>query len=366
MTGNSYEEDCVSRPRARALAVDGPAAGIARRRHGTADSPLRPSRAARRELRAAGILEPRAQAGYLQARRLNARHGRTYYLATRLLPAAKRPYVHALYGFARHVDDIVDDLDPRLTAAERARRFDAWAQAFLTDLERGASADPLVGAVLDTIARWQLPREHFADFLNSMRMDLVVAEYQSFADLSRYMWGSAAVIGLQMLPILGRADERAGWDGLRQPAINLGLAFQLTNFLRDVAEDLDRGRIYLPLESLDRFGVDRAALQRARATGTACEPVRRLIAFELGRARELYRSARPGIDLVQRTSRDCLLTAWTLYGAILDEIEKAEYNVFSRRVSVGLNRRVSVAGTGLMRAAWTRCRLTGDHTGETG
>ncbi|HEX8303446.1 MAG TPA: phytoene/squalene synthase family protein [Jatrophihabitans sp.] len=318
-------------------------------------APLRPSRGARRELRAAGILEPRAQAGYLQARTLNAQHGRTYYLATQLLPAAKRPYVHALYGFARYADDIVDDLDPRLTAAERAGRFDAWTQAFLTDLERGASADPLCDAVLDTIARWQIPREHFADFLNSMRMDLVVTEYQTFADLRRYMWGSAAVIGLQMLPILGRGDERTGWDGLRQPAIDLGLAFQLTNFLRDVAEDLDRGRIYLPLESLDRFGVDRAALRRARITGTACEPIRRLIAFELGRARELYRSARPGIDLVQRTSRDCLLTAWTLYGAILDEIEKAQYNVFSRRVSVGLGRRASVAGTGLMRAAWTRC-----------
>ncbi|MDQ1741176.1 MAG: 15-cis-phytoene synthase, partial [Pseudonocardiales bacterium] len=344
----------MTQPQAHKLAFGGSAARTHRQQHVTAGQPLRPSRGARRELRAAGILEPRAQAGYAQARVLNAQHGRTYYLATQLLPAAKRPYVHALYGFARYADDIVDDLDPRLTDAERARRFDAWTEAFLTDLERGASADPLCDAVLDTIARWQIPREHFADFLNSMRMDLVVTEYQTFAELSRYMWGSAAVIGLQMLPILGRVDERAGWDGLRQPAIDLGLAFQLTNFLRDVAEDLDRGRVYLPQESLDRFGVDRAALVRARATGTACEPIRRLIAFELGRARELYRSARPGVDLVQRTSRDCLLTAWTLYGAILDEIEKAEYNVFSRRVSVGLNRRVSVAGAGLLRAAWTR------------
>jgi phytoene synthase len=168
------------------------------------------------------------------------------------------------------------------------------------------------------------------------------------------MWGSAAVIGLQMLPILGREDERTSWDRLRQPAIDLGLAFQLTNFLRDVAEDLDRGRIYLPQESLDRFGVDRAALLRARMTGTASEPIRHLIAFEAGRARELYRSARPGIDLVQRSSRDCLLTAWTLYGGILDEIEKAEYDVFGGRVSVGLPRRIAVAGTGLARATWAR------------
>jgi phytoene synthase len=285
---------------------------------------------------------------------LNAEHGRTYYLATQLLPAAKRPYVHALYGFARHVDDIVDDLDPRLTPTERARRFDGWTGIFLTDLERGTSADPLRAAVLDTIGRWQLSPDLFLDFLNSMRMDLVVTEYQSFDDLSRYMWGSAAVIGLQMLPILGRQDERTGWDRLRQPAVDLGLAFQLTNFLRDVAEDLDRGRIYLPQESLDRFGVDRAALRQARASETASEPIRQLIAFEVGRARELYRSARPGIDLVQRSSRDCLLTAWTLYGGILDEIEKVSYDVFGGRVSVGLNRRIAVAGAGLARAAWAR------------
>jgi phytoene synthase len=312
------------------------------------------SRGARRELRAAGILEPATQAGYAQARALNARHGRTYFLATRLLPAAKRPHVHALYGFARYADDIVDDIDPRLDSAERAHRFDAWAQTFLIALERGASGTPLCQAVLDTIERWQIPPELFVDFLHSMRTDLTVTEYQSFDDLRRYMWGSAAVIGLELLPILGREDERTSWSRLRQHAADLGLAFQLTNFLRDIAEDLDRGRIYLPQESLDRFGVDRAALLQARATRSATEPIRHLIAFELERARELYLSAFPGIELVQRSSRDCLRTAWTLYGAILDEIEKLDYNVFSCRISVGLRRRIEVAGGGLLRAAWAR------------
>jgi phytoene synthase len=313
-----------------------------------------PGRSARRELRAAGILEPELRAGYSAARALNAQHGRTYFLATRLLPAAKRPYVHALYGFARYADDIVDDLDPRLDRAERARRFDAWAQTFLADLDRGTAADPLRRAVLDTIDRWQIPQQHFADFLHSMRMDLEITQYQTFADLRRYMWGSAAVIGLQMLPILGRADQRTEWSRLSQPAADLGLAFQLTNFLRDVAEDLDRGRIYLPQESLDRFRVSPRDLRQARASGSTTEPIRRLIAFELGRTRQLYRSALPGIELVERSSQDCLRTAWTLYGAILDEIEKADYNVFSRRVTVGLPRRLAVAGGGLVRAAWAR------------
>jgi phytoene synthase len=313
-----------------------------------------PGRSARRELRAAGIVEPELRAGYTVARTLNAQHGRTYFLATRLLPAAKRPYVHALYGFARYADDIVDDLDPRLDRSERACRFDAWAQSFLADLERGSTADPLRRAVLDTIERWQIPPQHFADFLHSMRMDLEVTRYRSFADLQQYMWGSAAVIGLQMLPILGRADPRVDWSRLSRPAADLGLAFQLTNFLRDVAEDLDRGRIYLPQESLDQFGVTSQALRQARVSGSASESIRQLIAFEVARTRQFYRAALPGIDLVQRSSQDCLRTAWTLYGAILDEIEQADYNVFSQRVSVGLRRRLAVAGGGLVRAAWAR------------
>ncbi|MEO6503354.1 MAG: phytoene/squalene synthase family protein [Jatrophihabitantaceae bacterium] len=363
MMGNRGKND-QAQARVATLAVDESAARDPRRLDRAASAQLspaaqlgttsQPSAAARRELRAAGISDREAQAGYIQARALNAQHGRTYFLATRLLPAAKRPYVHALYGFARYADDIVDDLDPRLNSAERARRFDAWAQTFVRDLESGVSAHPLCQALLDTIARWQIPPKHFVDFLNSMRMDLVVTEYQDFDDLAKYMWGSAAVIGLQMLPILGREDERVDWSRLSGPAADLGLAFQLTNFLRDVGEDLDRGRIYLPQQSLDRFGVDRAALLRARATGSATEPIRRLIAFELERARGLYRSAWPGIDLVERSSRDCLRTAWTLYGAILDEIERLDHNVFSHRVSVGMRRRVRVAGGGLLRASLAR------------
>jgi phytoene synthase len=344
----------MSRAQAHHVTFGGPAARVAGRQQAPAGTRAVISRSARRELRAAGIVDLATQHGYARARTLNAEHGRTYYLATRLLPAAKRPYVHALYGFARYADDIVDDLDPRLAPAERAGRFDAWTGAVLADLDRGTSADPLCAAVLDTIGRWQLSPDLFVDFLNSMRMDLVTTEYRTFEDLSRYMWGSAAVIGLQMLPILGRKDSETDWGRLYQPAIDLGLAFQLTNFLRDIAEDLDRGRIYLPQESLDRFGLDRAALEQARTTGTATDPIRELIAFEVARARELYRSARTGIDLVERGSRDCLLTAWTLYGEILDEIEKVDYNVFSRRVSVGMSRRIAVAGAGLVRSAWAR------------
>jgi phytoene synthase len=294
------------------------------------------------ELSAAGITDPALRASYRRCRALNARHGRTYYLATLLLPAAKRPYIHALYGFARHADDLVDERD--------GTGFTEWCEDFLAELDWGATSDPVNRAVLDTVTRWQIPHSYFADFLDSMQMDLTVTGYATYEDLVRYMWGSAAVIGLETLPILGRADDSIGWDVLESPAIDLGYAFQLTNFLRDVAEDLRRGRVYLPQESLDQFGVDRERLRRGRVD----EPIRNLLAWEIERARSLYRSAEGGVGLVHPTSRDCLRTALTLYEGILDEIEANDYDVFSRRVTVGLARRGVVAVNGLRGAVRAR------------
>jgi 15-cis-phytoene synthase len=297
----------------------------------------------RRELDAAGITGAALRASYARCRAANAKHGKTFFLATLLLPPAKRPYVHALYGFARHVDDLVDDMSPQLGAEQRAQRLDEWATDFLADLESGDTSDPVSRAVLDTVRRWQIPTSYFADVRESMRMDLTVRSYPTYDDLARYMWGSAAVIGLEMLPILGRADPATRWDVLESHAIDLGTAFQLTNFIRDVAEDLRRGRVYLPEESLQRFGVDRERLARGRVD----EPIRNLLAWEIERARRLYARAAPGLDLVHPTSRHCLHTAFTLYAGILDEIERADYDVFSKRVTVSLRQRASVGLTGL-------------------
>ena len=302
----------------------------------------------RRDLDLAGITDPALRAGYERCRRSNAAHGRTYYLATLLLPPAKRPHVHALYGFARHADDIVDTVDG--DASTRADRLAQWTQDFLTDLDWGSTGDPIVRAVMHTIEEFDIPHGYFADFLDSMRMDLTVTSYATFDDLTRYMWGSAGVIGLQMLPILGRADPSVDWDQIEPRAVDLGYAFQLTNFLRDVGEDLRRGRVYLPQESLDAFGVDRARLERRRVD----EPIRNLLAAEIERTRRLYRSAEPGIALVHPSSRDCLAVALELYRGILDEIEAADYDVFSRRVSVPVSRRAQVALPALRNVARAR------------
>jgi 15-cis-phytoene synthase len=307
------------------------------------------------DLGAAGITDPSLRAAYQACRRLNARHGKTFYLATRLLPPQKRPYVHALYGFARYADDIVDDLDPRLAPAERARRFNTWSGQVVLDLQRGESSDPVCRALIDTLQRWQISLDYVVEFLASMRMDLTVNGYQTEADLLGYMRGSAAVIGLQLLPILGRADDNVDRSALESTAADLGVAFQLTNFLRDIAEDLRRGRVYLPEESLRRFGVDRDRLAR----GVVDTEIRALLGHHIEGTRAIYRRAVLGVDLVDATSRPCLRTAITLYSAILEAIEDADYDVFSARRSVSRSRRVAIGVGGLVDSWAVRARRSG-------
>jgi phytoene synthase len=163
------------------------------------------------------------------------------------------------------------------------------------------------------------------------------------------MYGSAAVIGLQMLPVFGTAGPLADAE---PGAIALGEAFQLTNFLRDVGEDLDRGRLYLPSDELAAFGVDRDLLGWARATGRRDARVRRAIAHLVGFTRAVYRRAEPGIAMLRPESRPCVRVATTLYRGILDEIQDAGYEVLGRRAVVPLRRRLRVAGAGLAKARW--------------
>jgi phytoene synthase len=292
-----------------------------------------------RELDAAGIGDPGLRASYETCRRLNAQHGKTYYLATRLLPPAKRPYVHALYGFARYADEIVDDLASTRTPQKKAAWLNQWGEAFLRDLKAGRSDDPVCRAVVDTVQRWSIPVETFQAFLHSMRMDLTITEYQTYDDLLEYVYGSAAVIGLQMVPIL----EPVG-PGAEEAAQALGVAFQLANFVRDVGEDLDRGRVYLPLADLERFGVSRSDLERRVVT----EPVRAALRYQIARVRRLSHEATPGIAALHPTSRPCIEAAQTLYVGIVDEVEAIDFQVFTRRARTSTTRRARVAG----RAWW--------------
>jgi phytoene synthase len=165
--------------------------------------------------------------------------------------------------------------------------------------------------------------------------------------------GSAAVIGLLMLPVLGTVVPR---EEAEDPAAALGVAFQLTNFLRDVGEDLDRGRVYLPAAELAAFGVDRDLLAWCRRTRTRDPRVRRALAHLGAHTRAVYRRAEPGVGMLEPVSRECVACAFTLYRGILDRIEAVDYDVLNRRVSVPRRTRMAVAVPGLVRALAARAR----------
>lgn len=313
-----------------------------------------------RELDAAGVTDPALRQAYTRCRRLNARHGKTYFLATRLLPPARRPAVHALYGFARWADDIVDTLDATTTPAERAEQLTRLQHELKRGLSTGASTEPVVRALADTALRYDIDHRHFTDFMTAMRADLDTTAYATYADLRTYTYGSAEVIGLQMLPVLGTVVPR---EEAAPHAAALGVAFQLTNFLRDVGEDLDRGRVYLPADLLAAHGVDRHLLRWSRDTG---RPDRRITAAlrEFERlTRELYRAAAPGPAMLDPVSRPCIRTAFVLYGGILDAVAADGYRSVQRRAVVPGRRRAVVALDGLVRvgAARLRHRTAGDR-----
>jgi len=292
------------------------------------------------ELTAAGITDPDLRASYAECKRLNALHGKTYFLATLLLPKAKRPFVHALYGFARYADEIVDDLASELSIEEKAQALSTWGDGVLADLKKGTSDDHVGRALIDTVKRFDIPHEHFEAFLHSMTMDLTVQEYETYEDLLEYVYGSAAVIGLEMVPILGPLHNDA-----YGAAKKLGIAFQLANFIRDVDEDLDRGRVYLPIKELAQFGVTREMLEERVLTPEIIEALK----FQIARVRQLQAEAAPGIAMLEATSRPCIQAASTLYCGIVDEVEKIGYDIFNQRAKTSTARRIRVAGAAFMK-----------------
>ena len=299
------------------------------------------------ELDAAGVYDLRLRESYAECKRLNALHGKTYYLATLLLPKSKRPFVHALYGFARYADEIVDDLASTLTPQEKAEVLSKWSSGVLAGLQNGTSEDPVGRALVDTAKRFKIPHQHFIDFLHSMEMDLTVTQYQSYEDLLEYVYGSAAVIGLEMVPVLGYSDDAAF-----ESAKKLGIAFQLANFIRDVGEDLERGRIYLPLDELASFGVTRELLEKRVLTPEIIDALK----FQIARVRQLQLEAAPGIAMLDKTSRPCIEAASELYCGIVDEVEAIGYDIFNKRAKTSTLRRLRVASSAYVRAIVARIR----------
>ena len=266
-------------------------------------------------------LDPKLAEGYRRCAQLTREYGTTYFWGAVLLPKPQRKHVHAVYALCRLADDIIDlpgDMSPELVEG----RLTAFEESFRTALVDRGSDDPTMAAIVHTVITCGIEPECFERFFGAMRMDLTVSAYRTWGDLCGYMEGSAAVIGEMMLPVLQPTSPKA-----TAPARSLGLAFQLTNFLRDVGEDLDRGRVYLPQEDLERFGADVTA-RRATPEWKA------FLAYEIERNRALYAFADTGLAHLPPRSARCVGTARVLYSRILDRIEKADYDVFSTRARV--------------------------------
>src|SRR4051794_15622781 len=259
---------------------------------------------------------------YETCRRLHRRHDPTYYWATRRLPADVRPATHALYGYVRTADEIVDGPRRAATPAARRAELDAWEAELDRALENGGSPHPVVGALVDAGARHRLPLGELKGYMGSMRRDCAPVRMLTWDELCAYMDGSAGSVGRIMAPLLGGPPRYHADYG------RLGLAFQLTNFLRDVREDLGLERVYLPAEDRERFGVAEADLARPRASAA----VRELVGFEADRARALFAGAEEAVAAAPGSARTGVRLACAAYLRVLDRVERID--VLRRRTGL--------------------------------
>ena len=261
---------------------------------------------------------------YETCRRMHRRHDPTYYWATRRLPAEIRPATHALYGYVRTADEIVDG--PRRPASAQARRAarDAWERELERGLADGRSTHPVVGALVDAGRRHRLPLGELRTYMRSMRIDCAPVRIETWPELDAYMDGSAGSVGRIMAPLLGVPERHQAGYG------RLGRAFQLANFIRDVREDTRLDRVYLPAEDRERFGVGEDDLRGDHAT----PELRALLAHEVRRARALFAESEPAIAAAPASVRGGVRFAVAVYLRVLDRVERIDFDVLGRRAGV--------------------------------
>ena len=268
-------------------------------------------------------------ADWLHCEEIARHHGKSFYMASMLLPPARQRGVLATYAYCRVADDIVDGASgesPEATAAALAR----WGGQLT------APAHPVAVAFARTRERYAVPIQPVIELLTGVQMDLTTTRYASWDELRRYCYHVAGTVGLMVAPILGCRDPNA----LRHAA-DLGIAMQLTNILRDVAEDAQLGRVYLPLDEIEAFGCDAEAI----LAGYPGDRFRELMAFQIDRARGLYASALEGVYALSPSGRFTTLAASKLYSGILKEIEALDYDVYRMRAHVPTTRKLrSMAG----------------------
>ena len=269
-------------------------------------------------------MDPSLDHSYDTCRRLQRRHDPTYYWATRRLPAEIRPATHALYGYVRTADQIVDGPQRPASAEARLAALDAWEGELERGRAAGRSPHPIVGALVDAGRRHGLPLDELRTYMRSMRIDAAPVRIETWPELEAYMDGSAGSVGRIMAPLLGvPAPHHAGFG-------RLGQAFQLTNFIRDVPEDTRLDRVYLPADDRARFGVGEEDLRGDRAT----PELRALLAHEVRRARGLFAEAEPAMTSAPGSVRTGIRFAVAVYLRVLDRVERIDFDVLGRPAGV--------------------------------
>lgn len=276
--------------------------------------------------------------GISRCREITRKYGTSFYFATQFFPAETRDGIYGIYAFARIPDEIVDGpgSGDKAAALENLKN---WRDEWLTAMEKGGSDDEVMNAIVHTFRRYGIPKEDGEAFLRSMFMDEEKSEYADYNELEEYMYGSAGVIGLMVTRIVGYSSADAF-----PYAVNLGYAFQVTNFLRDIREDYEElGRVYMPQDELRRFGLDNGDISRR----THDERFIEFMKFQIRRNRELYRKALPGIKMLHWRGRLAVRISYVLYKAILAEIERASYNVYNGRVRTNLRQKLWLSAKAL-------------------
>ena len=286
--------------------------------------------------------QPDLDAAYDLCRRITKAEAKNFYYAFRTLPAVKRRAIYAAYAFCRLCDDISDE---DMSHEERLDGFRGVRES-LARAHQGWLEEPVFAALGDSATRFGVPWEHFDEIVTGVEMDLDISRYRTFDDLREYCHKVASVVGLVSIRIFGHDDH----PEVETYAVDLGLAMQLTNILRDIKEDAGRDRVYIPQDELRRFGCSEADL----TNGVVNASFRELMRFQVGRAREFFESGRKLIPLLEPDARACTAVLIGVYGSVLNRIEAADYDVFSKRVSLSTGEKLVT-----MAKLWAMSRVPG-------
>ncbi len=308
-------------------------------------------------------INPEVRAAYAKCRAIAREQAKNFYYAFRALPPEKRDAICAVYAFMRHADDLSDD--ESVSRSDRRIALDRWLDSWHQALAGEPTGDPVFVALMDAQQRFAISAQLLDQLVEGTAADLApvpaermegpdqggLATYATFADLYRYCYLVASVVGLVCIRIFGYRDPRA-----EKLAEETGVAFQLTNILRDVREDATRGRLYLPLSDLEGLGIKAGEMSRIANGRQLTEKQRQVLAIQAHRAREYYKSAQALLPLIAADSRPALWVLVAIYHRLLERIEQRGFDVFSERIRVPAYEKLTILGRGLLKSMLSRLR----------